>query len=180
MSKPQAPDPVKLFLSAIYNDPVPMDKCIKSFMERFGAVDFSSRELPFLSADYYHAEMGKPLKRRYYTFKNLVNPGDMIDIKLFTNSREQKTACEGNRCVNLDPGVVSMINLVLATGKPASHRPYLGRGIYADLALVYERGSFQSLPWTYPDYMDREMIAFMNRIREAYKADLKEWKTGNE
>jgi hypothetical protein len=62
---------------------------------------------------------------------------------------------------------------VLATGKNFTHRIYLGRGIYADLTLVYRGGGFQALPWTYPDYADARLQAFLLRARNKLVHDLK-------
>ena len=47
-------------------------------------------------------------------------------------------------------------------------------GIYADLTLVFKRGSFTELPWTYPDYGDPETIGYFNDIRKTYMEQLKE------
>ena len=46
---------------------------------------------------------------------------------------------------------------------------YLSKGVYADLTLVFHRGSFRPLEWTYRDYSSPEVIDFFNRERENYK-----------
>lgn len=176
MSRPREPAPAKLFLSLIYSDRPAADYSLDSLMDHYGPADYSTRELDFHATAYYQAEMGVPLLRRFFTFSRLLDPGRLVEVKLFTNALETATSREGKRVVNLDPGCLSLANLVLATGKAAAHRPYLGRGIYADLTLVFENASFRPLPWTYPDYAAPEMIAFLNRLREAYKAELRERK----
>jgi len=50
---------------------------------------------------------------------------------------------------------------------------YLRRGIYADLTLMYRKGQFQSLPWTYPDYKDEHLQDFLLKVRNKYALDLK-------
>jgi hypothetical protein len=60
---------------------------------------------------------------------------------------------------------------VLASGKNFSHRVYIGSGIYADLTLIYQKGSFQKLPWTYPDYGDDRMLNFLEQVRNKYILD---------
>ena len=75
--------------------------------------------------------------------------------------------------MNIDPGYLLLERFVLATGKNFTHRIYLGGGIYADLTLIYTRGDFQALPWTYPDYADPRMIRHLNQIRHRYTIDLK-------
>ncbi len=174
MSIPRSPNMVKLVLSSIYSERSNWEFCRKKLDERFGAVDYQGSENAFSHTDYYCREMGSPLARQFLSFERLLNPGDLVQIKLFTNSLETEVANDGNRSVNLDPGHLGMGQFVLATGKPAAHRIYLDQGIYADLALIYERGSFRALPWTYPDYALPEMIALFNRLREKLKAALSE------
>ncbi|MFO8057833.1 MAG: DUF4416 family protein [bacterium] len=176
MSKPRPPEPAKLFVSAIYADREMLDRCLEKMTERFGPADFSTRELAFDVTGYYQKEMGDKLERRFFAFQELVDPGLLADVKLFTNSLEDSCRQGESRTVNLDPGMLSLHNLVLATGKPVAHRPYLMKGIYADLTLRFENGTFRSLPWTYPDYAEKGMIEFLNRIRKSYKNDLREWR----
>jgi hypothetical protein len=63
---------------------------------------------------------------------------------------------------------------VLASGKNFSHRIYIGLGIYADLTLIYQKGSFQKLPWTYPDYADQAMLNFLDQVRLKYVLEMNE------
>jgi hypothetical protein len=62
---------------------------------------------------------------------------------------------------------------VLATGKNYSHRIYIGKGIYADLTLIYTKGGFTTLPWTYPDYAAKHMFAYLLMVRKKYISDYK-------
>jgi hypothetical protein len=163
---------VKLVLSSIYSERLRWEVCRKKLEEQFGAVDYQGSENSFSHTDYYCREMGSPLARQFLSFERLSNPVDLVQIKLFTNSLEKEVAHEGNRRVNLDPGHLSLGQFVLATGKPAPHRIYLDQGIYAELTLIYEQGSFRALPWTYPDYASPEMIALLNKLREELKASL--------
>ena len=65
-------------------------------------------------------------------------------------------------------------NLVLATSKSRTHRVYLDRGVWADLTLVFERGEFRELPWTYPDYASEYYRQTLANIREIYKKQLRQ------
>jgi hypothetical protein len=76
--------------------------------------------------------------------------------------------------VNIDPGYLLPERLVLATGKNFTHRIYIGQGIYADLTLIFQKGAFRTLPWTYPDYADRCLIDFLTLVRNKYMLDLKQ------
>ena len=79
---------------------------------------------------------------------------------------------EGKRRFNLDPGLLTLGNFVLATGKNNAHRIYLAEGIFADLTLIFRSRSYRPLEWTYPDYADAELIGILNRLREMYKCRL--------
>jgi nicotinamidase/pyrazinamidase len=180
MSKPRSPDPARIFLSAIYREAATLDACLTRLTAAYGPIDHATRATPFTGTGFYYPEMGSPLLRRLFTFRDLVDPGILPALKLFTNALEAETALAGARAINLDPGILNLQHLVLASGKPAAHRPYLADGIYADLTLVYETRTLKPLRWTYPDYAEPEMIAFLLRLRAALKNDLKEWRTGKQ
>jgi hypothetical protein len=118
--------------------------------------------------------MGWPLHRRFVSFRNLIPPEDLVDIKLRTNRIEQQHSQRGRRKINIDPGYICKERLILATGKNYVHRVYLNKGVYADLTLVFERGSFRALPWTYRDYAETKMISYFNNIRKRYITQLQE------
>ncbi|HID31472.1 MAG TPA: DUF4416 family protein, partial [Desulfobacterales bacterium] len=143
----------------------------------FGAIDLVSPWFPFDFTGYYEPEMGSPLFRRVLSFKSHVEPGSLADIKITTNRIEQLHARDGKRRVNLDPGILTHERFVLATCKDFSHRIYLGRGIYADLTLLYRKGRFETLPWTYPDYAHHNPTSFLQRVRKKYVFDVKTKRT---
>jgi hypothetical protein len=179
MSHPREPDPVKLFVSVIAADRGLMAETIGRLAARFGDPDFVSEVLPFDYTDYYSAEMGEGLVRRFVTFERLIRPEELPALKLWTNALEEQFAGGGGaRRVNIDPGYVAGQHFILATGKGYSHRPYLGRGIYADLTLEYRRESFRPLEWTYPDYRAERTIGMLNALRRRYRMQLKR-ATGN-
>ena len=62
-------------------------------------------------------------------------------------------------------GLVSVESLVLATTKHAGHRIAIGSGIYAEVTLLFERGRYAPLPWTYADYRTEEVQSFLLAIR---------------
>jgi hypothetical protein len=38
--------------------------------------------------------------------------------------------------------------------------------VFADLTLVYRKGEYRPLPWTYPDFTSPEIRAFLAEVRE--------------
>jgi hypothetical protein len=139
---------------------------------QLGELEMASLWLPFDNTVYYESEMGRPLFRRFLVFRELIGQADLSRIKQMTNAIEQQTALNGKRRVNIDPGYLLQERFVLATGKNFTHRIYIGHGIYADLTLIYQKGAFQVLPWTYPDYATPAALQFLEEVRRRYREDL--------
>lgn len=173
MSRPAEAEPVKLTVSLFSSDQQLLADVIKALAGHFGRPDFVSEHLRFDFTDYYEDEMGPGLVRRIVTFEPLIRPESLPDIKKITNSIEDGHMAGSRRRINIDPGYINRCHLILATGKPYSHRPYLRDGIYADVTLVYRDGSYHSLEWTYPDYAGRELTGLLNKIREKYLFQIK-------
>ena len=174
MSHPHEPDPVKLISSLFSPERGCLDRGIGQLSGIFGPVDWLSPELPFDRTRYYAREMGWPLYRRFISFEKLIPPDRLVEIKLETNQTEQQYLGEGKRRINIDPGYISPERLILATGKNYVHRVYLSRGIYADLTLIFHKGSFKPVSWTYPDYAAPETIGYFNEVRRGYMEQLRE------
>jgi hypothetical protein len=173
MSVPQTPKPAKLVIGIFTKDKRIIGRLALELASQFGQIDLVSSWMDFSYTDYYMPEMGSPLARRMFAFKRLIDQGELAAIKITTNQIEQTYANTGKRLVNVDPGYMLHERFVLASGKNFSHRIYIGLGIYADLTLIYQKGNFQILPWTYPDYADRAMIGFLHQVRRKYVLDLK-------
>jgi hypothetical protein len=73
------------------------------------------------------------------------------------------------RTVNIDPGVLTPDNLIMASHREYNHRVYLRDGVFAELALVYSRGRFVRLPWTVVDFCQGEAIEFFVRVRQSFE-----------
>ncbi|MDC7228346.1 MAG: DUF4416 family protein [Spirochaetales bacterium] len=142
--------------------------------EHFGPVDFSTDSLSFTYTSYYDGEMGEGIKRWFYSFRKTVQPSELSRIKILTNELEERWAVDGNRKVNLDPGLLDLNRLILATTKNVGHRIPLQNGIYAEVTLMYMKKDFHPLPWTYPDYQSGEYIAILKEIRTLYREKLKQ------
>lgn len=173
MSAPRESDRVKLIASLFSSEQVLIDQVIDELKEAFGAADVITPWLMFDRTRYYEKEMGWPLYRRFVTFRDLIPPEALVEKKLITNSIEERYTESGKRRINIDPGYICLERLVLATGKNYTHRIYLGKGIYADLTLVFNKGTFKPLEWSYRDYADAESIGFFNIEREKYKNQLR-------
>jgi hypothetical protein len=172
MSQPQSASRAKLVIGFLLHDKTLIERIIGALDTSFGPLDIVSPWLPFDYTEYYTPEMGSPLCRRMLAYKALVAQDMLPAFKLITNRIEAELAVHDRRRVNIDPGLLLPERFVLATGKNFTHRIYLGQGIYADLTLIYRRGGFQALPWTYPDYTDARLQAFLLRARRKLQHDL--------
>ncbi len=174
MSIPKNPDPAKLVVSCFMNSKAYLEKFFPMLEEVCGPVDMISRWLDFDYTDYYYKEMGSPLFRKVFAFKNLIAQDELSLIKEKTNEIENRFEISGKRAVNIDPGYLVSSRFILATGKEYSHRIYIGRKIYADLTLMYsKKEGFKTLEWTYPDYASQNMLSFLSKVRDKYLLDLK-------
>ena len=159
---------VKLVIGFIYKDEAVFLKAKEKLRKKFGKVDFVSACLDFNYTDYYEAEMGKSLKRRFISFIKLIPIQDLYRVKLYTNRLETKFLAAKSRQVNIDPGYLDLAKLVLATTKDYAHRIFLRKNIFAEITLTFRGNSFSANEWTYPDYRSKEYIDIFNQIRKLY------------
>ena len=174
-------DPVKLVVGLLSADRKLLEQALSALAEGFGTVTVKSPEIPFSFTDYYEKEMGANLIRQWVGFHGLIESEQLADFKTTTHSLEKRFFGPNNkRRVNLDPGMLSLHNFVLASTKGFAHRIYLRSGIYADLALIFQSGKFQPLPWTYPDYQTPVCQEFLMRCRKELLADAALQRTGKD
>lgn len=176
MSIPTPPLPAKLVCSVLSAQ---MDalwpEILAALTDLFGPTDSVSEALPFDFTAYYDKELGAPIVRRFLSFARLVPQDTLVTAKLATNALETRLAHpDGRRRVNFDPGILTQERLVLATGKNFTHRVYLGQGLFADLTLVFQAGSWQVLPWTFPDYASPALRDILTDIRDRYRQNLRD------
>jgi len=174
MSTPREPLPALVFISALSAE---WDLLAAEIISELGAVagplDSLSEALDFPFTSYYDRELGKPLTRRILAFSHLAPQDRLAGLKLATNALEKALSRpDGTRRVNLDPGLLTLERVVLATCKHRPQRIYLGSGVFADLTLIFRHGCWQKLPWTFPDYAGRELSSLLLGLREAYKSRL--------
>ena len=172
MGEIKPPFPVKLIVGMISAKEDLFKKVEGKMEQKFGLIDFQSSFLPFTYTRHYESEMGKNLKRKFFSFCSLIDPEEIAEVKLFTNELEQSFLYPNSkkRCINIDPGYLSFSKLVLATTKNYAHRIYLSKGIYAEITLRYEKGKgFKPLKWTYPDYRSEVYLQIFQQIRRIYR-----------
>jgi len=174
MSIPKPPFPAKLVIGIFMKEKHLFESIAKELVSINGAADIISSWFLFDYTSYYEKEMGTPLFRRLMAFETLIKQSSLPVIKNRTNELELEYSTNGSRIINVDPGYMLQERFVLATCKNYAHRIYIGKGVYADLTLTYTKGAFCKLPWTYPDYAEKNMQNFLIKVRNKYVADLKQ------
>ena len=163
---------VKLLIGAMYKEKEILDKTIGMLKERFGVIE-STLEYSFDFTDYYEEETGKELKKQLLIFKVLIDRELLADIKNWTNEIEGMFSEKDKRKINLDPGYLTMHNVVLASAKEMPHKIYIGKGMFGDVVLEYKSKSFQHSNHTFPDFKSDKVKEFLNKARENYKKEIK-------
>lgn len=171
MADPKPFAPVKLVCGIISSGPDAAARAERGLEALYGTIDLRSPVLAFDATDYYEAEMGPGLERRFLSFADLVRPEALADIKLRTNALEDEIrglTGSARRVVNLDPGYVTAAALIMATTKNFAHRVPLRGGIYAHLEFLFAKTGIRVLDWTYPDLRGREYGEFFRKVRALY------------
>jgi hypothetical protein len=164
--------PEKLVMGILSS--LPGDEEVKALlMEQWGPIDYASAPIPFQFTHYYDQEMGGTISRSFVSFERLVDPSCLSQVKQRTNTMEDRFRDGSVRRLNLDPGLMALSRFTLATTKESAHRVPLSDGIYVEVTLLYAKGGFHPLQWTYPDFRSAAYLSVLNEIRARYKAQLR-------
>ena len=135
----------------------------------FGPLGPDSVQYPFDQTAYYADEMGEGLLKQLVVFEDLAEPSVLPRLKQQTMALEKVLAQTRrgvwHRQANIDPGLVSIESLVLATTKYAGHRICIAPALYAETTLLFERGHYRPQPWTYRDYQSEGVQDFLLAVR---------------
>lgn len=171
------PQPVKLIVGILAANEEALTAASDAVAGKFGAIDLKSEIWPFTQTDYYKNETGENILRQFVTIKKLIDPGRLAKIKHVTNKLEEKLAgglfLDLSRPVNLDPGLIEPSKLILASTKNFSHRIYIGKKMYAEVTLVYDKGQWKTFPYTFPDYHQQYYQDFLSEVRNRLLEQLK-------
>ena len=161
MLKTQTPSSGLLFASFLYRRDIFDKKELVFFWERHFGLSFTYEPLFHPLMDYYAKEMGSDLHRFFILTSQSYPREALLSTKLLSLEWEQNWSKNDLRRVNVDIGFLSLENFILSTTKNYSHRVFIGHNIFADLTYVFQKGEFEPLPWTYPDYLDLDKKHFL-------------------
>ena len=169
MWKLKEPNPVKLVIGILATNHQCLHSAADILTNKLGNADLTSDVWPFDKTDYYKDQTGPRILRQFISIDKLIDPGSLAKIKIRTNKLEQKLAKTLSlpvpRPVNLDPGIIEPSKLVLATTKNYAHRIYIGRKMFAEVTLIFDKGRWRHLDHTYPDYRQQCYFDFFEKVR---------------
>jgi len=168
------PPPSLFFIAVTHIRSVEKKDLLRELESRFGKLLLVSDSFDFDFTDYYKKEMGDRLVKFITAFAELQLEDRLADHKLNAMKLEKIYLDDhGNRKVNLDPGFLSQARVILSSSKNFAQRIYLGKGVFAEITLLYRQEDFTALPWSYPDYQSPFVKSFLLAARREYTRILK-------
>ncbi len=166
MSKLLSPTQVKFFYSILFDENTfEISKILNLLNLNLESSESFYPEFNPLQ-DYYSKEMGPNLKRVIIVNSKLSERDELVPKKLWATETEIKYSRQDEtRTINIDVGYIAKEQVILSTGKPYSHRIYLGSSVFCELVYTFQNKTFHKVPWTYPDYQHQEKIEFFNSVR---------------
>jgi hypothetical protein len=158
-----------VFIGTLFSDKTIFDQVLPLLQNKFGNILFQSNIQPWAYSDHYNKELGSQIYRNFIFFDEVIDPSTLADIKLLTNDIEAIYSQDGKRRINIDPGYITLAKVVLASTKNYSHRIYVGKGIYAELALLFKNHQFIAMPYAYSDYKDQASLIMFMEVRNLLK-----------
>jgi hypothetical protein len=176
MADPRLPDPGLLVVAAFSRHGEALAWARARLESAFGPIGLASERFDFHQTSYYEATMGAGLRKQFLVLRDLRALDELARVKLLTNDLERQLALTATyaepRPLNLDPGLLTLGKFMLATTKDQAHRIYLRDGIYGEVTLRFRAGAFEPWPWTYADYREPHVRAFLTQAREFYRGRL--------
>jgi len=170
--------PVLLLIGAFSRYPAALDWARRQSEQLLGPIALESPLFDFHETAFYERTMGGNIRKQFWAFERLIDPGTLASLKRTTNDWEAQYRGEFStpepRPLNLDPGYLTEAKLVLATTKDRDHRLYLDQGIFAEGTLYFQGGKWCPREWTYPDYRRSDYHQFFllcrQYLRDRYQA----------
>ena len=167
-----------LVCALTFNNKKYVDQSSNSLQNSWGKILLDSKPYSFSGMNYYAKEMGNGLLKKLIVFETHIPLYSLYEKKLYAIKIEKQLATktsetEMKRNINIDPGLLTSGSLVLSSTKYSPHRIPIGPGIFAETTLLYEKGIYKPLPWTYLDYKNELVQETLLRARSWLKKDRK-------
>src|SRR4051812_37145498 len=86
------PSPVLLILAAFSRHEEALAWARQQLGKTWGPIALVSPAFEFMETDYYRATMGPDLKKQFFAFERLIDPGMLPELKLQSNAWEEEYA----------------------------------------------------------------------------------------
>ncbi|MEE8577037.1 MAG: DUF4416 family protein [candidate division Zixibacteria bacterium] len=173
MARIEQPPPGRLICSIAYSHIDALADSLTRMEHQFGPVQFETIDIPYSGEARHIEEMGDNLSRRFFSFEKLVSRDKLADMKLLCRKIEAGFADRVDdfifRTVNVDPGIMTPENVVMASSRGFNYRIYITRGVFAQVELIHSKSQFVRLPWTNPDFCHDEALDFFGRVRKTFE-----------
>ncbi len=165
-----APTDALLFFALLYReDQKSYIELRKEIEMKWGEIIDELAPSHFPMKEYYAKEMGSPLSRIYLVLEGKFSRDTLVEVKNWSMEQEEKYLNGKDRSINIDPGLICLEQMLLISTKPYSHRIFLKDNLYAELTYQFNQGRYSPLPWTYPDYLEDEVLDFFTSSRTRLK-----------
>jgi len=158
-------EPVAFLVAAMAPGVAAVNEAIDTLAVEFGDVRRRGPVYDFDMTNYYEAEMGPALTKALAWLGPPIAPAELAARKQATMDFELVRARHGRRTINVDPGLLSINSLVLATTKASGHRICIASGLWAEVTLLFQQGAYRAQPWTYLDYQREDEARFLLEVR---------------
>jgi hypothetical protein len=169
MSSRRPPEKSLLVVAAFSRHVAALDWALERLQVEHGPLAMVSPDFAFHHTHYYDATMGTGLLKRLFVFEPLRESDILPLVKRQTIDLERELAVSArfseSRPLNLDPGLLQLGKFLLASTKDQAHRIYLGNNTYAEVTLRFQGKEFEPWPWTYADYREPAVRAFLRDAR---------------
>jgi hypothetical protein len=157
----------RLFFGIFYSDEKKYEEAARILEEEYGALNIISEEYDFDAfTKYYSSEMGKGLVKRFLVTWKEIEAKNLKDVKRFAQIVEDKFCVNGNRSINIDPGVAGSEGVVLVTCKGEGYKENIGDGYWLHKMLKFEGNKAIKVKMTFPDFKSEKVKNFFEGINE--------------
>ena len=171
MAKRPKPIPVKFYVRLTTRTPEILEEVIEALIAKYGDVDFQTAALG--GAEESAGETSPPPPtRKFVSFERLVDPGKLarfgkaslrIERELLGRPRSRREVP-----VKISPGYVTSANVVASSTRNATHRVYLGQGIYGEVSHVLLDGRLKPNSWTPSADASPPVLQFLQSAWQRY------------
>ena len=161
--------PTQLFTGIIYSNTISLSLILDLVSTTFNnRIMLCSLPQPFDHSSYYNDEIGPNLTRVFIGFEIPVQPELGFKYKLKAVELENRYKNNNKRIFNIDPGILSLHNVILYSTKNFSHRIACQDGVYAEVTCLFQQKQLIPLDWTYPDFRQQAHQRFFLHLRSMY------------